>query len=383
MDFSHIRVLVLDGHGRQVLPTLKGLHDCGCHITTLNYSKLDLGYTSRFPNKRILAKGIENNVDAISREIEREIMTGKYDVLIPLSDVTTQIVSRNLEKYTKYVRTFVPDYSTFMKAYDKQQTMEICQKIGVPNTLTKSDTRSIKNFVDEVGFPIVMKPRSAYGSLGFRCIKTQEELNALLCEFELERYVIQEYVNQSGKQYNVHLFMDNNDELTIAIPTEKCRWYPVDGGSSCFCRIIERDDLVKQCETLLKSMHWRGYCEIELIEDPVTKIAKVIEINGRTSASIKICQLFGVNVAQNMLELAYGEKVTNQILPFRDIRMRCIHTDFLWLLKSPKRWKTEPAWFNNIHTHDQIFSISDPWPFFTFTIQSIKKYKSEMERRSR
>ena len=84
-----------------------------------------------------------------------------------------------------------------------------------------------------------------------------------------------------------------------------------------------------------------------------------------------------------MIQLACGEKVRQQNIPFHDVRMRCIHTDLLWLIKSPKRFSTNPSWFNNLHTHDQIFALDDPWPFFTFSLQSIMRYKTEMNNRRR
>lgn len=386
MKWSELHVLVLDGSGRQIMPILNGLHSLGCHITTINFSKLDIGYVSRYPHTKLLYKGIGHNSEVAKKATDKEIKTGKYDVVIPLGDIMTEYLTSHWDEYKPYVKSFIPNYETFMKAFDKQQTMEICQTVGISCTKTKLTSESMESFLDRVGgYPIVAKPRSGFGSVGFHCIKSQEEFNTLLTsgEINFEEFVIQEYVDQSRDQYNVHAFMDGNDEIKYIVPTQKCRWFPIDGGASCFCRTINRHDLVEQCTQLLKAVRWRGCCEIELIQDPTTGEAKVMEINGRTSACIKICQLFGVNIARSMVELSLGMTVAGQFPKFRDVRMRCIHTDFLWLLKSPKRFKCKPSWFNNMHTHDQIFSISDPWPFFTFSLQSALRLKTEMKKRSR
>lgn len=386
MNYTELKVLVIDGPGRQIIPVLDGLHQLGCKITTLNYSKLDIGYASRYPQKKLLYREIEHDIEATKKAVDQEIRSGKYDVIIPLGDVMTEYLTKHRDEYAPLIKFAIPDYETFMKAFDKQQTMEICQDTGVACTKTKYASEGMEDFLRRVGgYPIVAKPRSSCGSVGFHCIRSQAEFDKLMetGKINFDEYVIQEYVDQSGDQYNVHAFMDTNDEVTFIVPTQKCRWFPVDGGSSCFCRTIDRPDLVEQCTALLKAVHWRGCCEIELIEDPATGIAKVMEINGRTSACVKICQLFGVNIAKSMVELAYGEPVTKQYIPFHDVRMRCIHTDILWLLKSPKRFSAKPSWFNNSHTHDQIFSLSDPWPFFTFSLQSVMRYKTEMKKRSR
>lgn len=386
MNYSELKVLVIDGPGRQIMPVLNGLYKLGCNITTLNYSKLDIGYASRYPQKKLLYKGIGHDVGAIQKAIDNEIRSGMYDVIIPLGDVMTEFLTKHRNEYAPLIKFPIPDHETFMKAFDKQQTMEICQDADVSCTRTKYASENMDDFLKRVGgYPIVAKPRSGFGSVGFHCIRSQEDFDRLMKNGEINfgEYVIQEYVDQSGDQYNVHAFVDQNDEIAFIVPTQKCRWFPIDGGSSCFCRTIDRPDLVEQCAKLLKAVHWRGCCEIELIEDPATGTAKVMEINGRTSACVKISQLFGVNIAKSMVELACGEVVTKQIIPFRDVRMRCIHTDLLWFLKSPKRFSTKPNWFNCSHTHDQIFSLADPWPFFTFSVQSLMRYKMEMKKRNR
>ena len=51
MDFKGKRILVLDGYGRQVATIVQQLHDMGCVVATLNTSRLDVGYTSRYPKK--------------------------------------------------------------------------------------------------------------------------------------------------------------------------------------------------------------------------------------------------------------------------------------------------------------------------------------------
>lgn len=386
MKNSELRILVLDGPGRQIMPVLSGLHKLGCHITTLNFSRLDIGYASKYPTQKLLYKGIGEDSEAVKRVVDREIKTHRYDVVIPLGDIMTEFLSSNWSEYSPHIKSFIPKYEIFMKAFDKQQTMEICQEIGIPCTRTKRISESMDNFLDRIGgYPIVAKPRRGFGSVGFHCIRTAKEFEQLLAlgKINFDEYVIQEYVDQGGEQYNVHAFMDQNDEISYIVPTQKCRWFPVDGGSSCFCRTINRPDLIEQCTQLLKAIHWRGCCEIELIQDPSSGKIKVMEINGRTSACVKICQLFGINIAKSMVELALEEKVEKQLPSFKDVRMRCIHTDLLWFLQSSKRFHTKPNWFNNRRTHDQILSIADPWPFITFSLQSVLRLKSEMKKRRR
>ena len=128
-------------------------------------------------------------------------------------------------------------------------------------------------------------------------------------------------------------------------------------------------------------MGWVGYCDIDLMEDPRDGSVKVIEINARISANVKLCFKAGVNVALQILQLANKQPVSEFLIYKDDVRMRCIHTDLLWFLKSKKRFVTKPCWFSPIRTSDQIFDCADPLPFVSFSIQAV--YKREMKKRAR
>ncbi len=384
--YSRKRVLVLDGGSRQILPIIKGLHEIGCHITTLNSSKLDNGYVSRYVNKKILVSPKEYH--EVYTAVIKEARTKKYDVIIPVTDNSMDILTSHKPDFNGLALLPIPDRDIFLKAYNKQQTMEICMDINVPCPITKRESESIDSFIERVGFPIVAKPRMACGSMGLKIVKTRDQLENLIKNgsIVLDDYVLQEFIPQNGKQYNIHLFMGNGDILSTGIVTEKTRWYPVDGGASCMCRTIDDGEIKAQCEKLLKAIHWRSYCEIEMIVDPRDGVAKVMEINGRASASIKIMDLVDVNVAEMMMQLAYDEPVTEVSQVRQDVRMRRLSTDCLWFLQSKDRFSRKPSWFSPLRTHEVVFSIKDPAPFFATGLKLIgaaAHYKKEMEKRER
>ena len=380
-DFKGTKVLVLNGASRQVLGVLEDLHSLGCHVTTLNHSKLNNGYASRYPDKKLLCAP---NGDQY-RQILDLVSTGEYDVVLPLADVSMDPCTAHCEELSRYARLPVPPREVFMRAFDKQNTMCICMDNGIPCPLTKRDGEDLDAFIGKVGFPFIIKPRVANGSKGLKIIRDREQLDKLLADpdFHPEQQVIQEFIPQTGTQYNVHCFFDADSTPSTVLVTEKNRWFPVSGGASCMCRTAQNEQVRADSERLLKAAGWVSYCEIEFIIDPRDGIGKVMEINGRASASIKIMHLAGINVARQMLELAFGEKVSTFPAPRDDIRMRCLMTDILWLLKAPDRFTRKPCWFSPVRTHDVIFSLKDPLPAFAFILFSIPRYKREMKKRQR
>lgn len=383
MEWKGKRVLVLDASSRQILPILKQLYDLKCESSVLYNSKLDNGYVSRYATRRV--KFFLKNKDSYIDAVIQEAKTGYYDVILPLSDYTMDMLTRNIEKLSPYVHIPIPERNVFLKAYDKQQTMEICMDNGIPCPITKREDEDLDAFVKRIGFPIIGKPRMANGSRGLKIIKQKELLDELIRKkvIQLEDYVIQEFIPQTGEQFNIHLFMDDDGTLASNLVTKKARWYPIDGGASCLCMTQWNQTIAKDCERLLKALTWRSYCEIEMIVDPRDSIAKVMEINGRASASIKIMELAGINVAKQMLELAMNEPVTRYYGARDDIRLRCFITDVLWLLQSPDRFSRKPNWFSPIRTHDAIFRWADPLPFFAYIIRKVPNYRLEMNKRKR
>ena len=73
MDFKGTRVLVLDGYGRQIATIVQQLHDLGCIITTLNTSKLDIGYTSHYPKKKLLHPETRHDMEALKKVLDKPI----------------------------------------------------------------------------------------------------------------------------------------------------------------------------------------------------------------------------------------------------------------------------------------------------------------------
>lgn len=83
-------------------------------------------------------------------------------------------------------------------------------------------------------------------------------------------------------QYKCEMFIDRNGEMKGVCVFAKVRWYPIDGGSSTLNETIDRPDIVADCQKLLQEIGWRGYADIDLIEDTRDGKAKIMEINPRS-----------------------------------------------------------------------------------------------------
>lgn len=385
-DLQGVKVLLLEGFARQSMPIMEALHKNGCHITTYNKCKLDMGYSSHYPDKKLLKFWDRNDEDASYAALLEVLKADKYDVTIPLTDFSATMLSKHKNELKQYTNPAVNDWEIFLGAADKLNTMVACMDNGVPcpKTLRQADT------LDEVlasgmEYPFIIKPRVGYGSIGFHRIDNEEDLRKHFepCVEKFGGMVVQEYIPQTGTQYKCEVFIDGNGEVKSAHVFDKTRWYPIDGGSTCCSTSVDRPDIVESCIALLKALNWRGYGDVDLIEDPRDGIAKVMEINPRITASVKVCIKSGVDFARQIVEYETGREVTDYNEYEKGICLRYMHTDLLWFIESPNRFKSKPSWFSWKRTCDQIWSIKDPLPWFTYTIQGFAKFGTEKKKRKR
>lgn len=385
-DFDNVKVLLLEGFARQVMPMMKALHDLGCHITTYNTSKLDMGYSSRYPDKKLLAFWDRSNSHKSLIALREVLKNDKYDIVVPMSDFSAILLSKNKKELSKYAAIATNDWEVFQMASDKQNTMITCMENDIPCPHTLHDVETIEDILKtSIKYPFIIKPRTGYGSIGFHIINDERHLqkvfnNSVICHGKM---LVQEYIPQTDIQYKAELFIDRNGIVKSACVFNKTRWYPIDGGSTCCSATVDRPDIIEISAKLLKIIGWKGYADVDLIQDPRDGIAKIMEINPRITASVKVCFSAGIDFARQIVEYETQRKVTEFKDYLIDVRLRYMHTDILWFIQSTDRFKTNPSWFSFKRTTDQIFSLDDPWPFFTNSLQAIKKIGSEMKKRKR
>ena len=385
MDYKGIRVLVFDGYGRQVPTILKQLHELGCIITTINDSRLDIGYTSRYPSKKIVIKGCRESADVMRPFLEQSIKEEKFDVLFPLLEKSTDLVLSLKEGgvIKKEIVVSAPR-EAFMKAYDKQLTMKACMENNIPCPMSKLEGETLDEYLAKVQFPLACKPRKGSGSAGFKIVESKEQLEQLIADKIIiqEDYVFQEYIPHTDYHYGVYVMYDKDGECSYSVVVQSCRQYPVDGGPGCFIRTVNNNQIKRDAERLLKVLDWKGFGHVGFIMDPRDGIAKVMEINGRITAGIKISVCVGIPSVRILLDTAYEqpvEKITIKVP--ENIGMRHFQADFMWLLKAPNRFTAKPNWFNFRHSYDYVFSWKDPWPFIPYTIEHLLSYRSDIKKR--
>lgn len=380
---NQIKVLLIEGRARQVLPLAKSMTQLGAEVTTYNGSKLDPGYSSKYPKRKLLAffnaKEPEKSLEALQSELEKY----HYDMVIPMNDDIAIQLSKHKTELSQYTTPIVEDWGTFQFACDKLKTMQVCMDNGIPCPKTFTSLEDFMAASDIVSYPIVVKPRTGQAAVGFHTSDNKDDVVDYFRKAE-QKYgpmLIQEYIPQTDIQYKCEMYVDREGTLKAACIFAKNRWYPVDGGSSTLNTTVDRPDIYETCKKLLEKIGWKGYADIDLIQDPRDGVAKVMEINPRITGSVKICYAAGVNFSKLILQDFKGEPVDEAFNTNFGVQLRYMHTDILWFLKSKDRFRCDPSWFNFKNCVHQIFSWDDPWPVVTYTVQGIDKFFKDKKKR--
>jgi D-aspartate ligase len=377
------QILLIDGGSRQVLPMIKGFHDLGCIVSVYCGSKFDVGRVYRYTDYVVMGAYNMSDSKETYQGILKAVVENSYDLIIPMNDFVAGILSQNKTELSKYTIVYVNDYEIYEKACDKLITMSVCMENGIPcpRTALVSNVDEIKE--KDWSFPVVVKPRSSYGANGFNVVKSFSELADIfhLTEKKFGPPLVQEYIEQTGKQYQVEMMMDSNNECKAIVIMDKVRWYPITGGSSTLNVTIHDEEIKITCIKLLQKLHWRGYASLDLIRDPKDNIAKIIEINPRINGTAKICFAAGVNLSLMILQDAFDDEMTSFMSYPDGVVLRYFHMDVLWFIKSPDRFKTKPSWFSFRNTVDEIFEWRDLRPAFVYTLTAFKKLAKDKSNR--
>lgn len=368
-------ILILGG-GTQGLAMIRSVRRNGHRVFLLTDEKDNYAGRSRYLNGVREFCGGRNSYSKLLEEMIRE---ESIDAIIPTGDGNAEYLSMHREELQPLARFELPCHDDFMKGYDKRKLMALCAEKGYPHpyTVDLSSMDVGSSPVRDFPYPAMLKPDCTTGGRGMMKINTYEELVSAYPGLHKKygEYHLQQFIEPGGRQVKVQLYVDGKGNLLQSSVIRKSRWYPVEGGS-CSCAVSEEaPEIVMICHQILKDIHWAGFADFDLIEDPRTKRLLIMEMNPRVPACIKGAMAAGMD---------WGEIIVNGYLglPQKEYAYRTgvvtRHLGFetLWFLHSGKRWSKDQHWFRffgkDIHYQD-MSDWTDPLPFLFGTFRNVRK----------
>lgn len=383
-----VRVLLLDGHTIQVLPFLEAFHKLGVPTTIFCETKLSYGYFSRYKNHAVICPKIADGFANYKSFLFRYLEAHPQDLLIPLFNDTAEFASEYKEEIEMLgCKVEIPTWDVFIQAHNKESLMNLCKDLGIPHPRTANpDKIGFESAISYVGFPCLIKPNLSAGAKGIKIIMDRNDFEKhyrnIVSQFGAS--TLQEFIPQTGLQLKVQIYRGEDGSCVASSCYEKCRYYPIDGGTSTCNKVISRPDLVERYAKILDTLNWVGIADFDCIEDPRTGEVLLMEINPRVPGTIKASFLAGINVAEIMLAHATGSSIKAYTYK-EDFYMRNLATEIVWFFSSKDRFHSRPCWFDfwgsNIYYVDG--SWRDPLPFFGGFLGGLHKLLSPEFRKAK
>lgn len=328
------RVLVLDANTRQAIVAIRQLGRHGVDVTAGSETRVPAGALSRHADRHVRYADPRSETDEFLAAIEAELQRREYDMVLPITDATVIPVVDHRQRLEAHATVpFLPS-DRLGDALDKYRTIAAARAAGVPHPRTLSpSTLDVDRVVDELGFPVIVKPRRGSQRLGVTRCDSPESLRRTFerTRREFGPVLLQEYVPDGGEG-GVYALCDDSSSLAAVTVQRRLRTNPPEGGPSTLRETVEDPDLVSLADRLLGTLDWQGVAMVEFRVDAETGEPVLMEVNPRLWGSLALSVFAGVNFPVLLYQYAVNGEIDPSLEYDVGVRSRWLFGDALQLL---------------------------------------------------
>jgi len=227
------------------------------------------------------------------------------------------------------VRLIGVDIKAIDKAEDREKFRQWMIEMGIPVCPARIANSFLegKEFAQEIGFPLVLRPSFTLGGTGggivFQKDQLDEALNRALTASPIHEVLVEKAV-LGWKEFELELLRDNEDNVVIICGVENFDPMGVHTGDSItVAPVMTLSDTAYQLmrNTAISMMrnlgNFAGGCNVQFALNPQTEEIIVVEINPRVSRSSALAsKATGYPIAKIAAKLAIGynlDELKNQI----------------------------------------------------------------------
>ncbi|TWW02546.1 carbamoyl-phosphate synthase large subunit [Chitinophaga pinensis] len=231
------------------------------------------------------------------------------------------------QKYN--VRLIGVDIKAIDKAEDREQFRQWMIRLGVPVAPAKTANSFLegKEFAQEIGFPLVIRPSFTLGGTGGGFVHTKDDLDEAL-QRGLQASPIHEVLVEKAvlgwKEFELELLRDKNDNVVIICTVENLDPMGVHTGDSITVAPAMTlsdtafQDMRNKAMMMMRDLgNFAGGCNVQFSLNPENEELIAIEINPRVSRSSALAsKATGYPIAKIAAKLAIGytlDELENQI----------------------------------------------------------------------
>src|SRR5450755_641734 len=274
-------------------------------------------------------------VESIEQILEENNIDGwRIDAVLPTMGGQTALnLAKEAEELGVWERFGVKLIGVDIKAIDKAEDREKFRQwmieLGVPVAPAKTANSFLegKEFAQEIGFPLVIRPSFTLGGTGGSLVYKKEELDEALnrgLTASPMHEVLVEKAMMGWKEFELELLRDDNDNVIIICTVENFDPMGIHTGDSITvapAMTLSDTAFQNMRNTAIAMMrnlgNFAGGCNVQFALNPQTEKIIAIEINPRVSRSSALAsKATGYPIAKIAAKLAIGftlDELKNQI----------------------------------------------------------------------
>lgn len=307
-----MRVLVTDGENRAALAVTRSLGRLGHTVVVGAARTPSLAQASRYCARRLTYPDPAHRDAAFLDTLETAVRHERIDVLLPVSEITTTLVSRERERFEPGCQVPLASAAAIQRAADKADVIRTAMRLGipVPRTVFLERADCLPGLIGSLTFPVVVKGRRSrvrdgehWLSSGVRYAEDRERLEHEVArrhplEFPL---LLQERIEGPG----MGVFACYDQGRPVAwFSHQRLREKPPSGGVSVLSESIALCPHAHAiAATLLHEIGWHGVAMVEFKVDRRDRVPRLMEINGRFWGSLQLAIDAGVDFPAILLGL--------------------------------------------------------------------------------
>ncbi len=307
---------VTDGDERPALAVARSLARHGVQVIVGAPGQTSLASRSRACVRHVTYPSPHRHPEQFDRFLLDFVRRERVSVVMPVTDVTTYLVSRNRRVLMPHTAVAAPSFEAFDGTADKTLLVDRAISAGVPVPRTEfvDGVTALRGVLKHIEYPVVVKPfrsrirvNGGWLNTSVRYARSESELVSLYQNTDhLARYpsMLQERIVGPGTGLFV---LCDHGRIRAEFAHMRLREKPPSGGVSVLAESIPVDPrLLDQAERLLGPLGWHGVAMLEYKRDARTNRPYLMEVNGRFWGSLQLAIDAGVDFPTLAYQLALG-----------------------------------------------------------------------------
>jgi predicted ATP-grasp superfamily ATP-dependent carboligase len=240
-----------------------------------------------------------------------ERTAGEPRVVLPCNDDGLELVARRRSDLEELgYRTIEANDLVLLTMLDKAKTYELAAGLGVatPKMHVVDDEEALERAVQEIGFPLAVKPRHSYvfaRHFGMRTklivVRDRTELEAVRAQttaLGLEVMLTEVVPGSDDRLWTCTAYLDGEGRELVHYTRRKVRQYPPGFGRGCYYLLEWDPEVAALGLRFLRGAGVRGLASVEFKRDERSGELKLIECNHRLDGATELARAGGVDLAR-------------------------------------------------------------------------------------